>query len=131
MQYFIIGAPGTGKTVVAAHLASKLKIKHLNYRSLVIDFAEGRSKAAKKIQKLRESSEPFPARDAFKILKDRLEETGTDNFVLDGYPKDGVWMVCVVPEEGSWECISNIVYAVTSSDCVSGIQVVQITFREQ
>lgn len=87
MQCFIVGAPGTGKTVVAVHLASKLDIEHINYRALVVDFAKGRSKAAKKIQKLRVDSEPFPARDAFKILRDYLEKIGAKDFVLDGYPK--------------------------------------------
>ncbi len=87
MQCFIVGAPGTGKTVVAAHLASKLNIEHINYRDLVIGFAKGRSRAAKKIQKLRVDSEPFPTQNAFKILKDYLEKTGVADFVLDGYPK--------------------------------------------
>ena len=48
---------------------------------------------------------------------------------LKEYPVDGVWHVCVVPNDGSWDCISNTVDAQTSSDCNTGIQVVHITFK--
>jgi hypothetical protein len=51
-------------------------------------------------------------------------------FAIDGYAKAGVWYVCVVPFFGQKDCISNIMAAATSSDCVDGIQIVHIVFRQ-
>jgi hypothetical protein len=52
----------------------------------------------------------------------------------DGYqyqhPREGVWHVCVVPEDGSQSCQSNTVDAATSFDCNNGVQAVQITFTK-
>ena len=55
-------------------------------------------------------------------------DEGNWDGTIDVSPRDGTWHVCVAPEDGSWTCISDTVDATTSSDCVSGIQVVQITF---
>jgi hypothetical protein len=57
-------------------------------------------------------------------------DEGNWDGVIDNYAKPGVWRVCVVPEEGSWDCISNTVDARTSSDCENDVQVVHITFRQ-
>ena len=45
-------------------------------------------------------------------------------------PQPGLWHVCVVPSEGSWDCISNTVNARTGIDCENDIQVVHITFQQ-
>lgn len=47
-------------------------------------------------------------------------------------PRANTWHVCIVPEEGSWDCISNTVDATTTMDCTpgTGVQEVQITFRQ-
>ncbi len=61
-------------------------------------------------------------------------DLGTGNWDIvidDAQAREGVWHVCVVPSQGSWDCISNIVDAATSSDCNTGTQVVHITFRKQ
>ncbi|HFD39889.1 MAG TPA: hypothetical protein ENJ31_08625 [Anaerolineae bacterium] len=57
-------------------------------------------------------------------------DEGNWDGAIDTYARDGVWHVCVVPQEGSWDCISNIVDAATSSDCQSGDQVYHIVFRK-
>lgn len=57
-------------------------------------------------------------------------DEGNWDGVIDNYAKDGNWHVCVVPQQGSWDCISNTVDAATSSNCESGVQVYHITFRK-
>ncbi len=45
-------------------------------------------------------------------------------------PRPGVWYVCIVPQQGSWECLSNQVTVETSGDCNTGPQWVQVNFRK-
>ncbi len=58
-------------------------------------------------------------------------DEGNWDGTIDIHPREGVWHVCVVPSQGSWDCISNIVDAATNYDCNTGTQVVHITFRKQ
>lgn len=57
-------------------------------------------------------------------------DEGNWDGTIDTKPRDGTWHVCVVPEQGSWDCVSNTVDARTSFDCNTGSQVVHITFRK-
>ena len=57
-------------------------------------------------------------------------DEGNWDGMIDTRPRDGVWHVCIVPEEGSWNCVSNMVDATTSFDCEAGVQVVQVVFRQ-
>jgi len=58
------------------------------------------------------------------------DEGNWDGVIWPNGPREGVWHVCVVPSEGSWDCVSNTVDAATNTDCTSGIQIVHITFRQ-
>jgi hypothetical protein len=49
---------------------------------------------------------------------------------IDVGPRQNTWRICIAPEEGSWDCISNTVNAATNFDCQTGTQVVHITFRK-
>lgn len=86
MKIFVIGAPGSGKGIVAKHLARKAGINHLNYRSVVRSFQQG-GKIDKSISRAIKQNIPFLPQKAFSILRAYLEENGIENFVLDGYPK--------------------------------------------
>jgi hypothetical protein len=57
-------------------------------------------------------------------------DEGNWDGVIYNAPRDGVWNSCVVPSEGSWDCVSNVVAVESSSDCESGFQVFHITFRK-
>ena len=57
------------------------------------------------------------------------DEGNWDGTIWNG-PREGVWHVCVVSSEGSWDCVSNTVDARTDTNCTSGIQVVHITFQQ-
>lgn len=57
-------------------------------------------------------------------------DEGNWDGTIDNKPRDGVWHVCIVPEDRSWDCISNTVDAKTSFDCNSGPQVIHITFEK-
>jgi hypothetical protein len=57
-------------------------------------------------------------------------DEGNWDGMIDNRPRDGVWHVCIVPDEGSWDCVSNTVDAGTSFDCEAGSQVVHITFTK-
>lgn len=58
-------------------------------------------------------------------------DEGNWDGTIDIHPREGVWHVCVVPSQGSWDCISNTVDAATNYDCQAGTQVVHIIFRKQ
>jgi GTP cyclohydrolase I len=87
MQYYILGAPGSGKTTVALHLASELKIPHVNYRTLVLEYLKRDIKEARQLKKLWLSFKPFPPKTALGVLRDHLELLDSESYVLDGYPK--------------------------------------------
>lgn len=55
-----------------------------------------------------------------------------DGIIDDDKVRQNIWHVCVVPEEGNWNCISDTVDAATILDCTpgTGVQEVQITFRQ-
>lgn len=84
-KIILIGPPGSGKNVIAMHLAHKLKLHHLNYRSLVIRAGE-KIVDGKTISELRNGTAPFEPSVAFDILRNGLEEL-EGGFILDGYPK--------------------------------------------
>jgi hypothetical protein len=56
-----------------------------------------------------------------------------DGFIMDR-PRGGTWYVCVVPEQGSWDCISDqLTVTTTSSPCApgsAGVQIVRIEFQQ-
>lgn len=89
MKIFIQGSPGSGKNVIAAHLADNFGLVHLNYRSIVIDGLNRKDKNSIKLKKLRINHEPLPPQLAFDILEKYIEANNYQNFVLDGYPKSG------------------------------------------
>ena len=57
-------------------------------------------------------------------------DEGNWDGAIDNRPREGTWHVCVADKDDSWTCISNTVDAATNYDCVSGTQVVHITFRK-
>lgn len=87
MQHYFIGAPGSGKTTIALHLASRLKIPHLSYRALVLKYLKQNTKEAKRLKKLWLDFKPFPPKIAFDILASQLKSFEISNYVLDGFPK--------------------------------------------
>lgn len=54
--------------------------------------------------------------------------------IIDNYAKPGTWYACVVPEQGSWECVSNRMTMVTVSEpCEAGsggVQILRIVFQK-
>ena len=87
MQYYFIGAPGSGKTTIALHLASRFKIPHINYRVLVIEYLKKETKEARRLKKLWLEFKPFSPKVAFDMLHGHLRLLKNKNYVLDGYPK--------------------------------------------
>jgi hypothetical protein len=63
-----------------------------------------------------------------------MDDSSNWDGVLATYAKPGTWHVCVVPAEGSWECISTTVTAQTVMEpCApesSGVQIVRIVFQQ-
>jgi len=63
-----------------------------------------------------------------------LDDSKNWDGVLGNYPRDGTWYVCVVPAQGSKNCISPTVTAQTAADpCApdsGGVQIVRIIFQQ-
>jgi len=59
-------------------------------------------------------------------------DEGNWDGTIDNKVRANTWHICVVPEQGSWSCISNTVDATTTFECAPGvgINVVHITFRK-
>jgi hypothetical protein len=68
--------------------------------------------------------------EGFEGMDDSSNWDGT----LDNYAKPGTWHACVVPAEGSWDCISTTVTAQTFSEpCApdsGGVQIVRMVFQQ-
>lgn len=63
-----------------------------------------------------------------------LDDSSNWDAILDTHAKPGTWHVCVVPAEGSRDCISTTVTAQTFSEpCApdsGGIQILRIIFQQ-
>jgi hypothetical protein len=57
-------------------------------------------------------------------------DEGNWDGVLDTRPRGVTWHVCIVPAQGSWDCISSQLDVTTSLDCINEYQVYHITFRQ-
>lgn len=87
MQIFLFGTPGSGKTTVAEHLATRYKIPHLSFRLMVLEAMTKKTFYSDELKSLWESFEPFPKEMAFRILADHLGDVPPSSFVLEGFPK--------------------------------------------
>ena len=63
-----------------------------------------------------------------------LDDSSNWDGILGTYPKAGTWKVCIVPAEGSWDCLSPTVAAETVAEpCTpdsGGVQIVRIVFQQ-
>lgn len=63
-----------------------------------------------------------------------LDDSSNWDGILATYARDGTWHVCVVPAEGSRDCISTTVTAQTSAEpCApesGGVQIVRMVFQQ-
>jgi hypothetical protein len=62
-----------------------------------------------------------------------MDDSSNWDGVLATHPKAGTWHACVVPAQGSWDCISTTVTTQTVAEpCTpgSGVQVVRIVFQQ-
>ena len=87
MKIFVEGPPGSGKNVVAAHIADKLKIRHINYRAVSIEACSKTNKISSRIKNLIKKEKCFPPKLAAHILQEYLKTNGINDFVVDGFPK--------------------------------------------
>jgi adenylate kinase family enzyme len=87
MKIFVEGPPGSGKNVVAAHIADKLKIRHINYRAVSIEACSKTNKISSRIKDLIKKEKCFPPKLAAHILQEYLKTNGINDFVVDGFPK--------------------------------------------
>jgi len=53
---------------------------------------------------------------------------------IDNYAKPGTWYACVVPQNGSWDCISNrMVFTSVATPCEpdsGGVQIFRVVFQK-
>jgi len=87
LKILIQGTPGSGKNVIAAYLADKYGITHINYRKIVLSSIKRKTSAGKEIQKLQINHDIFPPKTAFRILEEYVKTNNINDFVLEGYPK--------------------------------------------
>ncbi len=86
MKIFIIGAPGSGKGVIAKHLAQRADVWHLNYRSIIRSAQQNREIDGSFLRAIKHNT-PFAPLKAFSVLRAYIENNNAQEFVLDGYPK--------------------------------------------
>ena len=89
MRIILIGAPGSGKSVVAKELSKSLNIPIISIGQKIRELAEsGSGSDAEAARAALEKGELVPDELAMKILKERLDSEDTQRgFLIDGMPR--------------------------------------------
>ena len=89
MRFILIGAPGSGKSVVARELSKSLHIPIISIGKKIRELAEsGRGPESETARAALEKGELVPDEMAMEILKERLsEEDAQRGFLIDGMPR--------------------------------------------
>jgi len=88
MRFILIGAPGSGKSVVSRELSQSLHIPVISIGKKIRELAEGEGSESEAARAALDKGELVPDEMAVRILKERLAETDAERgFLIDGMPR--------------------------------------------
>ncbi len=85
MKLLIFGPPGSGKGTYSSRIEDRIDVKHISTGDIFRSAVKGNTDLGKKVKEYLDSGELVPDELVNKVVKERLE--GTDDFILDGYPR--------------------------------------------
>tara|TARA_Y100000310_G_scaffold343600_1_gene452027 strand:- start:535 stop:1176 length:642 start_codon:yes stop_codon:yes gene_type:complete len=83
-----LGSPGAGKGTIAQRLCDKYSIPQISTGQILREAAKKEDEFGKKVKAIMESGDYVDDETMAEIVKNRLNESDTNNgFILDGYPR--------------------------------------------
>jgi adenylate kinase len=87
MNLIIFGPPGSGKGTYAARLQERLGVKKISTGDICREIAKQPTELGRTIAGILEKGELVPDEIIIGIVRERLEQAGWRNFILDGFPR--------------------------------------------
>lgn len=87
MKIIVMGPQGSGKTTQASQVAEEFGLPLIDAGDLVRKFAEGNTPEAKAVKEKILSGDLIENEVAARLVKENIENSGQNGFVLDGYPR--------------------------------------------
>lgn len=85
---FVLGGPGSGKGTNCTKIVNDFKYTHLSAGDLLRKERKSGSQLAEMINTFMKEGKIVPAEVTVKLLKDAMEESGCEYFLVDGFPRD-------------------------------------------
>ncbi len=85
---FVLGGPGCGKGTNCSKIVKDFGYTHLSAGDLLRNERKSQSDLADMINNYIKEGKIVPAEVTVKLLKDAMEESDTENFLIDGFPRD-------------------------------------------
>ncbi len=87
MRIVLFGPPGSGKGTQAGFLREKTGAAHISTGDALREAVANRTEVGLQAKAYMDKGELVPDAVVIAIAKDRLSTTGTDGFILDGFPR--------------------------------------------
>lgn len=85
---FVLGGPGCGKGTNCSKIVKDFGYTHLSAGDLLRKERKSESELADMINNYIKEGKIVPAEVTVKLLKDAMEDSDTENFLIDGFPRD-------------------------------------------
>jgi adenylate kinase len=83
---YLLGPAASGRTTVAAAIATKYNFRHINVEQLMVDELAAKSAIGGQIDGCLKGKRPIPQDLVLSLVRDAVQQDTCPNFVIDGFP---------------------------------------------
>lgn len=87
MRFLIFGPPGSGKGTYSSRIEDRIDVEHVATGDIFRESVKKGNELGRKVKSYLDEGELVPDELVNEVVKEKLEEMGMDNFILDGYPR--------------------------------------------
>jgi len=87
MRFLIFGPPGSGKGTYSSRIEDRINVEHIATGDMFREAVKKDTELGNKVKGYLDKGELVPDDLVNEVVRERLKETGMDNFILDGYPR--------------------------------------------